>query len=87
MDSPKQLSPKERLDRHRQFRAALALAGRSARHFAESIGVHHNHLHFVLRGDRESRRVDKLVDAFIAEYLEDGEVPVPPMPSRTPEAR
>lgn len=72
------MTASERVERQRAFRAALALAGRSLRSVAEEWGVHEGHLYFVLRGDRESRRLEEAVAAFIAEHLPDG-IPVVPM--------
>lgn len=68
------------LDRQRAFRVACAVAGMSVRAFAKALDVHPNHLYLVLRGSRESRRVDEAVAAFIAQHLPDGLPATPPPP-------
>jgi hypothetical protein len=55
--------------RRKAFRAALALAGTTARAFADQQGVTPEHLSYVLNGQRESRRLMDEVDAFIAKHL------------------
>ncbi len=71
-------------ERQRQFRAALAMAERSVKSVCQELGVTENHLYLVMRGDRESRRIDAAVDALIAEYLPNG-IQAVPMPLLTPE--
>lgn len=68
------------LDRQRAFRVACAVAGIAVRDFARALDVHPNHLYLVLRGSRESRRVDDAVDAFIERHLPDGLPATPPPP-------
>jgi hypothetical protein len=52
----------------------------SVRAFAKALDVHPNHLYLVLRGSRESRRVDEAVAVFIAQHLPDGLPATPPPP-------
>lgn len=73
-------APWATLDRQRAFRVACAVAGISVRDFAKSLAVHPNHLYLVLRGSRESRRVDEAVAAFIDQHLPDGLPATPPPP-------
>lgn len=67
-------------DRQWAFRVACAVAGVSVRDFARRLDVHPNHLYLVLRGSRESRRVDEAVAAFIDQHLPDGLPATPPPP-------
>lgn len=57
------------VERRRRFRAALALSGRTAKDFAAELGVSENHLYLVMKGQRESRRIDTAVDALIAAVI------------------
>lgn len=55
--------------RRKQFRAALALAGKTQSDFAATLGITPAHLSLVVRGERESQRVATAVDGFIAKHL------------------
>jgi hypothetical protein len=59
--------PNAAMTRKAQFRAALALAGRTMEEWAESEGVTGGHLSNVLAGKRESGSLTDKVDAFIRE--------------------
>jgi hypothetical protein len=60
---------KPKTSRKRRFRAALALAGMTARQWAAEQGVTDNHVHMVLAGTRESASLTEKVDAFIDKHL------------------
>lgn len=60
--------PNER--RKKEFKAARALAGVTARQWAKSRNVSFHHLNEVLEGRRESPRLDAELDAFIQKYLQ-----------------
>lgn len=60
---------RERKERRKRFRAALALAGKDAQDFAADVDVTPAHLSQVLHGKRESVTLLQKVDAFIAKYL------------------
>jgi hypothetical protein len=55
--------------RKARFRAALALAGLTARQWADREGITAGHLSQVLDGKRESAALCGKVDAFTAKYL------------------
>lgn len=57
------------VERRRRFRAALALSGRTAKDFAADLGISENHLYLVMKGARESRRIDTAVDTLIATVI------------------
>lgn len=57
-----------RVSRKALFKAALAVAEKTARQWAEDNGVTEGHLYAVLSG-RESARLSALIDAFIVRYL------------------
>lgn len=54
--------------RRRRFRAALALAGTTAREFAKALGVHQSHLQQVLGRRRGSVRVNEAIEQLIAAH-------------------
>jgi hypothetical protein len=58
--------------RRKQFRAALALAGKTQADFAVEHGVKPGHLSMVLSAQRDSARLMAFVESFIAKHL--GEV-------------
>jgi hypothetical protein len=62
-------------ERRRRFRAALALAGTTAKGFGLALGVSETHLTAVLRGQRRSARVQAAVDALLAAYPVGGGTP------------
>lgn len=55
--------------RKERFKAALALAGMKATDWCEANDVTPQHLARVLGEERESNRLNDLVDAFIAQHL------------------
>lgn len=57
-----------RSDRKAELRAALALAGKTIGEFATECGVSRTHFDEVMNGERESGRIDALVDATIREF-------------------
>ena len=59
------------MSRKARFRAALALAHKTAREWARERDVTRGHLYAVLSGERESATLINQVDAFIGEYLPD----------------
>lgn len=60
---------KTRDSRKAQFRAALALAGKTAETWAEENGITAGHLSQVLAGKRESRALMEKVEAFTRRYM------------------
>jgi hypothetical protein len=54
-------------DRKRKFRIALALLDMTAKDWAAQNGCKGSHLSQVLSGDRESRRLEDAIDAFIGQ--------------------
>lgn len=54
--------------RRREFRAALALAGSTVAAFARELGVSHNHINSVLRGERTSKRITDAVELFVRRH-------------------
>lgn len=60
---------RSRLGRRREaFKAALRAAKMTQRQWADDHGVTRVHLYLVLEGQRDSRRLELLIDAFIAEH-------------------
>jgi hypothetical protein len=55
--------------RNKHFRAALALAGTTARDWAKAQDVTPGHLTHVLQGRRESISLTDKIDDFIVEHL------------------
>lgn len=58
---------RQQVTRKAQFRAALAVAGKTAQEWAADHGVTVTHLNYVLAGERESPRLNAALDAFIRE--------------------
>jgi predicted transcriptional regulator len=56
--------------RNREFRAALALSGLSAKQFADRHQVSFGHLWQVVRGDRDSDTLEPAIDAFISKEID-----------------
>ena len=56
--------PKVKANRKQLFRAALALAGLTARDWAEREGISESYLSFVLNGKRESDALNEKINAF-----------------------
>ncbi|AHG92102.1 hypothetical protein J421_4635 (plasmid) [Gemmatirosa kalamazoonensis] len=56
-------------ERKRRFEAALKLAGETMESWAQKQGISYGHLYFVLSGQRESARLSRLIEAFIADHL------------------
>jgi lambda repressor-like predicted transcriptional regulator len=56
-----------RPDRKRQFKAALALRGMTARQWAENEGITRQHLNNTLNDETVSRPLTEKIKAFIAE--------------------
>lgn len=55
-------------NRRKYFSIALIHAEKTAKAFAAEQGVTETHLHMVLSGRRESNRLTKAIDAFIAAH-------------------
>jgi hypothetical protein len=55
--------------RRRQFKAALVAAGIPLSVWAETQGVTHTHLNYVLRGERKSPRLEAAIGAVIAKRV------------------
>lgn len=55
--------------RKARFRAALALAGITAKEWAEQYGCSENHLYLFLAGRRDSAPLTEKMEAFIDKYL------------------
>lgn len=70
---PDELQPTLSKSIHREFRAALALAGISARQIAEQLGVTQDHLYMVSTGRRQSGRIRAVLDQFINSVLAEAE--------------
>jgi hypothetical protein len=58
-----------RTDRKARFEAALKLAGLTAADWAKGQGVTSAHLHYVLKEERESARLEKEIEEFTDKYL------------------
>lgn len=61
----------ERAQVRAELRAALALRRETIGHFAAQCGVTRTHFDMVLRGTRESMRVDRLIAARIQEFRDE----------------
>lgn len=61
--------PKAKTTRKQLFRAALAIAGQSAREFAEAEGITPQWLSQVLNEREESIRLTVKIDTFIAKHM------------------
>lgn len=59
--------PRTAPTRKERFAAACRRAGTTQREWAAGRDVTYTHLYLVLRGDRQSDRLNDQVDAFIAE--------------------
>lgn len=62
-------------DRKARFRAALVLAGLTAREWCDNQAIGYPHLFRVLNGERESQSLDEKVDSFIDQYLPPSSTP------------
>ena len=60
---------RQKTTRKARFEAALKLAGTTMQAFAEANGISSAHCHYVLKGERDSERVNGLIDAFIEKHL------------------
>lgn len=61
--------PEAPISRKKLFRAALGIAGMTARQWAELNGVTDGHVSHVLAGDRESASLTEKMDEFIDKHL------------------
>lgn len=61
--------PKSKPSRKALFRAALAIAGVTAKQWAESEGITGGWLSMVLNGREESITLTEKIDAFIAKHM------------------
>lgn len=57
------------MSRKARWRAAIALAGTTAKEWCTEQGITEGHLYQVLRGDRESPPLLQKIDAFIAKQF------------------
>ena len=60
---------KVKTSRKQLFRASLALAGMTAKQWAEREGIGHSYLSAVLAGRMVSKRLDEKIDAFTRDTL------------------
>lgn len=57
------------ISRNQRFKAALAMAGITAREWARQNEVSHGHLSQVVRGIRHSATLAEKIDTFIAKHV------------------
>lgn len=66
----RRIMPSQRTTRKNRFKAALALAGKTAEQFARDNNVSPTQLHYIVAGERESAEVNAAIDALIEKHLE-----------------